>query len=220
MNRPPSPVPQPTRIVRVLVVDDHPLIRQGLRSCLAAEPEIKVVGEAADGHAALEAVSRHLPDVVLMDLNLPRLSGVQAAAAIRRQWPQVRIIILSVHNQREYVVESIAVGAHGFLSKDAAPEELVRVIAKVAGGEAHFDLADTVKYLQRHAPAAPCGSMARGKMLSAREEQVLARVADGESNHVIAARLGISVRTVETSGHPLCAHRKNIAGYAHGSPRK
>lgn len=175
--------------LRVLLVDDHPIFREGLRLVLASVPRLKVVGEAAEGNEALRAVRRHTPDVVLVDLNLPGLSGLQLTHALLKQWPRLRIIILTMHRQREYVVETIRAGAHGFVSKDATPAELIGVVEKVGNGAVHFGPEDTAEYLRNHA-----GS----KVLTPREAEVLAGVAEGLSNRLIAARLGVGVRTVET----------------------
>ena len=191
--------PKSPHALRVLLVDDHALMREGLRSCLSGVPHLEVVGEAADGRTALESVRQLQPDLVLMDLNLPHLGGLPTTTAILRQSPQVRVIVLTVHHQREYVVESIAAGARGFLSKDVTSSELIRVIEKVGAGGTHFELEDTVQYLRHHhALAAPKAPMATGKTLTAREQEVLRGVTNGESNRVIAARLGVGVRTVET----------------------
>ena len=180
---------KPNGFLRVLLVDDHPIFREGLRLILASVPHLKVVGEAAEGREALRAVRQHAPDVVLVDLNLPGMSGLQVTHALLKQWPRLRIIILTMHRQREYVAESIRAGAHGFVAKDATPKELIGIVEKVGSGSMHFDLEDTVEYLRHHA---------RGKQLAGREAEVLAGVAEGLSNRLIAARLGIGVRTIET----------------------
>lgn len=184
--------------IRVLLADDHPLVREGLRSCLSAAPGIEIVGEAADGCEAVERVRTLAPDLVLLDLNMPRVGGLAAATAILREHPHVRVLVLSVHHQLEYSVEIILSGAHGHVSKDAAPAELIRAIETVARGGTHFAVAATVQYLRRYAPAAPCAVVAPRKALTSREVDVLALVAEGLGNREIAVRLGLGTRTVET----------------------
>jgi two-component system nitrate/nitrite response regulator NarL len=189
---------KPDPVIRMLLADDHPLVREGLRSCLSAAPGIEIVGEAADGCEAMQRVRTLAPDVVLLDLNMPRMSGLEAATAILREHPHVRVLVLSVHHQLEYSVEIILSGAHGHVSKDAAPAELIRAIETVARGGTHFEVAATVQYLRRYAPAAPCAMIPAHKALTPRETDVLALVAEGLGNREIAARLALGLRTVET----------------------
>lgn len=216
------------RPIRVLLADDHPLIREGIRSCLATAPDIKVVGEAVDGRDAIEKTRQLSPDLVLMDLNMPHLGGLAAAAEILRESPKVRVLALTVHRQLEYSVEILLSGAHGHVSKDAPPSELIQAIETVGRGGTHFDVEATVQYLRRYAPGSSCAAATMARVLTPREEQVLALVADGLSNRHIAARLGIGLRTVETHRERLMRKLDihNVAGLtrfavAHGmSTRK
>lgn len=184
--------------IRVLLVDDHPLTREGIRVCLRAAPRIEVVAEAANGGEALRLARRHLPDVIVMDVNMPRLNGVAATRAILAEHPRARILVLTMHDHPEYIVEIIRAGARGFLSKDVAPDELIRVIERVAAGEVHFGLRETIRYLRRYSAAAPCAIPAPVKALSRREREVIALIAQGLTNRQISARLQIGLRTAET----------------------
>lgn len=199
---------------RVLLADDHPLIREGLRACLSTVPHIQIVGEAVDGQDAIEKTRVLAPDVILMDLNMPRLGGLAAIAQILRDSPHMRIVALTVHRQLEYSVEILLSGAHGHVSKDAPPAELIQAIETVAQGGTHFDVAATVQYLRRYAPSPARAAVAPSKALTPREEEVLALVADGLSNRQIAARLKIGVRTVETHRERLMRKLDihNVAG--------
>jgi len=180
-----------------VLVDDHPLIREGIRSLLATARDIQVVGEAADGRAALRQMAPAAPDIVLIDVNMPHLDGLATTAVIVKKWPQVRVLVLTVHNFGEYVVEIVYCGAHGYVSKDAPPAELLRALRTVARGGTHFEPASVMQYLRRYQPATLSAGR-RGKALTGREQEVLALVASGLSNREIATRLGIGVRTVET----------------------
>ena len=187
--------------IKVLVADDHPVVRKGLQSCLARQERIKIVGEAADGDEALKKTRELGPDVVLLDLDMPRLDGLAVAQRIRKECPKVRILILSVHTNKEYIFRIIQAGAHGYVSKESSPEELLRAIESVCAGEAFF----APQIAQAALSELVCGG---GKtqpfvQLTVREREVLALVAEGQSNKEVARHLGIGVRTIET-------HRERI----------
>ncbi|MBB6119433.1 response regulator [Nocardiopsis algeriensis] len=178
-------------MIRVLIADDHPVVRDGLRGAFAAEEDIEVVGEAANGREAIEQVGRLAVDVVLMDLRMPVLSGVEAIAALSRTRPEVRVLVLTTFDSERDVFPAIEAGAAGYLLKDASPDELLRGVRSVHRGESV--LAPTaVKHLM--------GQVRRpvGQNLSDRELEVLGLVADGASNRAAAARLFISEASIKT----------------------
>jgi two-component system response regulator NreC len=188
---------EPQRRIRVLLADDHPLIREGLRDCLAAAPHIEVVAEAGDGRETLQEARRVKPEVVVMDVNMPRMNGLAATAELLRRQPEVRVLMLTMHEHSEYVMEIMRSGARGYLAKEAEPAEIIRAIETVAAGGTHFGVAETVRYLRRR-PGKADGAAAPTKDLSEREREVLTLVAEGLSNREIAARLKVALRTVET----------------------
>lgn len=181
--------------IKVLIVDDHPLVREGLRQVLAL-PGFVVVAEAGNGEAALAAVAAAGPDVVVLDINLPGDNGIVVAARLRERHPDVRILMLSVHDHPEYVLESVKAGAHGYLRKDSLPEDLREAIRAVRAGRTAFTAAGT----PAAEPAVPVLTAAaqRLDLLTRRERDVLIGVASGKLNKEIAADLGLSVRTVES----------------------
>ena len=189
-----------TEPLKVLVVDDHSVVREGLRRVLeeGSEGDLRVVAEAANGAEAVERAVRDKPDVVLLDLTMPGPggSGLAVLRTLRERAPEARVLILSVHDDREYVLESVRAGANGYLRKDSSPAEIRQAIHAVCAGDSFFS-----PPVARHLAAAvqdssrPSGNLAA---LTARERDVLIRVASGRTNRETAAELGISVRTVET----------------------
>ncbi len=190
--------------IRVLVVDDHVVVREGLRHVLGAGEGFAVVAEAGTGAEALALAADQRPDVVLLDLTMPGMSGLDVTAALRERLPQVRVLVLSMHEQDEYVIAAIRGGAHGYVLKDAGPAELRAAIRAVHGGAGYFSAAVAERLgaaVRGEAPvAAPRDRLER---LTPREREVLALVATGLTNRDIAARLGISPRTVES-------HRESV----------
>jgi DNA-binding NarL/FixJ family response regulator len=181
--------------LQVLLVDDHPVVRNGLRTLIEAEPDLEVVGEAIDGESAVLEAARLRPDVVVMDLSMPGMGGVEATARIRRECPDVWVVVLSAHEDRAYLHRSLAAGATGFVLKRAAALELIRAIRRVADGETYLDPAATDQVV---AALAQPGGGAAGVELSDREGEVLRLTAEGYLNKQIASRLSLSVKTVET----------------------
>jgi DNA-binding NarL/FixJ family response regulator len=195
--------------VRVLLVDDQPLLRTGFRMILEAEPDIAVVGEAGEGEQALEAVRALQPDVVLMDVRMPRMDGVEATRRIMggERTGQVRVLVLTTFDLDEYVVEGLRAGASGFLLKDAPADDLIHAIRVVAAGDAIVAPSVTRRLLDRFAarlPSAHSATPAALEQLTDREREVLTLVARGMSNSEIAAELFVSETTVKTHvGHVL-----------------
>jgi DNA-binding NarL/FixJ family response regulator len=195
--------------IDVLIVDDQPLMRSALRTCLAAEPDIRVVGEAADGREAIELAARRLPDVVVMDIRMPRLDGVAATKRITalNGGKPPKVLAITTFELDEYVVEALRAGASGFLLKDATPEEIVHAVRVVAAGEALLAPAVTRRLLDRYArqlpPVSPRGQDPVAS-LTPRELSVLKLIARGLSNSQIAASLHLAESSVKSHvGHLL-----------------
>jgi DNA-binding NarL/FixJ family response regulator len=188
-------------MTRVLVVDDQPLIREAVRSILGAEPGVEVVGEAADGIEALAAAARLRPDIVLMDIRMPRLDGIAATVRIRADpaLEHTRILVLTTFEEDAYVVAALRAGASGFIGKAAEPDDIVRAVAGVARGDALLSgLALRALVSRFVAPAASDALAAPIAALTDREREVLLLVARGRSNAEISADLVISPHTTKT----------------------
>jgi DNA-binding NarL/FixJ family response regulator len=187
--------------IRVLVADDHTIVRSGIRHVLEGEPGFEVVGEASNGNEAVSLTAELHPDVVVLDISMPGESGLQVAAQLRTISSPPRVLILSMHDNPEYVIESIRAGAHGYLLKDTAATELRTAVRAVCRGESYFSppvatrLSAAVR--REHERATPL------EQLSGREREVLEGIARGRTNKEIAAELGISYRTVETHRESL-----------------
>jgi DNA-binding NarL/FixJ family response regulator len=178
--------------VRVLIVDDHPVVRDGLRGMLQAQPDLEVIADAANGHEALAAVARHHPDLVLMDLRMPELDGVEATRRIRAEHPDVKVLVLTTYDTDADILPAIEAGATGYLLKDAPRERLFSAVRAAARGETV--LAPTVAAKLVHSIQARPDH----EQLTPRELDVLRLVADGLTNRAIARRLHISEATVKT----------------------
>ena len=186
--------------IRVVLVDDQAMVRTGLRMVLAAEGDIEVVGEAADGAAGVRVVSELRPDVVLLDVRMPGTDGLEAARQILAADLPTRVIVLTTFDEDEYVTAALRAGVSGFLLKVAPPEDLVGAVRTVAAGQGLLDPAVTLRVIQRYA-AAPAPDPARAAALAElteRETDVLSLVAAGHSNAEIAARLYLGEATVKT----------------------
>ncbi len=189
--------------IRLLIVDDHTIVRQGLRSLLEREPDIEVVGEAEDGRSAVRQSGKLLPDLVLMDVAMPLLNGLEAARQIRRLCPKVKVLILSMHENEEYIRQSLAAGAMGYILKDAGVNELLTAIRAVYRGEAVLSPAVTRLVIEDYLRWGdiPAEDLTDG--LSPREVEVLQLIAEGYTNKQITEILSISIKTVQ-------AHRARI----------
>jgi DNA-binding NarL/FixJ family response regulator len=187
--------------IKILLVDDHPVVRKGLVSCLAHHTNLDVAGEAGDGAEALRKARELAPDIVIMDIDMPQMDGLAVTDVLRKEMPQVKVIIMSMHHHTEYVLRILQSGARGYVLKDASTDELVKAIETVSAGESFFS---------RDVARVALNQFVRGNKgignetnLTNREREVLTQIAEGLSNKEIASRLGVGVRTVET-------HRERI----------
>ena len=189
---------------RILIADDHALVRDGIRALLALCDDFEVVGEAADGQAAIEACRTLDPDVVLMDINMPGLGGLEATLTIKKEKPRIHILVLTQYDDREYVTRFLKVGASGYVLKKTAGAELAAAIRAVERGGLVLDPQIARELVQPSATPAARGDGAElYETLTDREKQVLRLVADGKSNKEVAQALGISVKTA-------MSHREHV----------
>ncbi|HEX8041525.1 MAG TPA: response regulator transcription factor [Chryseosolibacter sp.] len=193
--------------INIVLADDHVLVRKGIRSMLESDPEISVIGEAGNGKEALAAAKSLKPDIIVLDIRMPEMSGLEAAALLPEYAPDTRAVILSMHDSEEYVVQALQAGAFGYLLKDTDKDEFIKALKQVHGGHKYFSgavshvLADQLlnarPYLTPRAPVEDVYHLTR------REKEILRMVIDGKHNKEIADSLGKSLRTIET-------HRFNI----------
>jgi DNA-binding NarL/FixJ family response regulator len=185
-------------MIKVLVCDDETLVRQGLVAILADQAGINIVGEAADGQEAIEKTGSLMPDVVLMDIRMPGMDGVEATRAISAQYPRARVIILSTYDYEEYILEGIKAGALGYVLKDTTPNELVRTIQRIYRGERFIQSAVAGKILFDVAnPGAQSTAQSLAAGLTEREIAIITRLARGLSNREVAAELTLSEGTIK-----------------------
>ncbi len=186
--------------IRVILAEDHTIVREGLRALLDVRDDIEVVAEVGDGRAAVDAVAEHRPDVIVMDLGMPELNGVDATRQIRKDYPQTQVLILSMHSGEEYVRPAIRAGASGYLLKGSGLSDLVAAVQAVARGDAFFSpaIAKIVLFESRRGERSG-RDLAPGDALTNREREILQLVAEGKSSPEIAKQLQLSVKTVE--GH-------------------
>ncbi len=189
--------------IKLLIADDHRLFRDGLRTLLDKEKDIRVVAETTEGAETVSRVCELKPDVVLMDVSMPGLNGIEATRKILSRCDRVRIIMLSMHSDRRFVIESLRAGAMGYLLKDCAFEELLLAIRSVCAGKVHLSRPINDSVVSDYIALAAAAPESAFAVLSAREREVLQLVAEGKSTKETAARLNVSVKTVET-------HRKQI----------
>ena len=182
--------------IRILITDDHPVVREGLSAMLAREKDIEVVGEAKDGKEAVARVNELMPDIVLMDLRMPEMDGVEAMRQIRARHTDIQFIVLTTYNNDEYIFKGIEAGARAYLLKDAPRDELFKAIRAVSRGESLIEPAVAGKVLDRLAELSR--QMNTPEVLSDREIEVLTLIARGASNKIIADTLNIGQSTVKT----------------------
>jgi two-component system nitrate/nitrite response regulator NarL len=196
-EKPEEPEPATDRrIIRILLADDHPVVRMGIASCLADHPQFAIVGEASCGREAVSKARALNPDLVLMDADMPGMSGIAATQTISRDLPHVRILILSIQSHSEFILRILESGASGLVLKESSPEELVQAIETVSRGESFFSSQAAQVALNqfvRHP-----GDNGGASPLTRREREVLTQIAEGLSNKEIASVLNLGIRTVET----------------------
>ena len=185
--------------ITVLLADDHTVLRQGLRALLAAETDIEIVGEAENGRQAVQLAMKFLPDIVVMDIAMPLLNGLDATRQIIRDIPSCKVIILSSYSDDEYVEQLTDAGAIGYLLKQTASNDLIKAIREVKQGNAYFSPAISRRMLDYYRRAFINGKPVRksGESLTSREREVLQLIAEGKTNKQIAAEIFLSVKTVE-----------------------
>ena len=188
----------PMASVRLAIVDDHSLVRDGLRARLAVVPDLQVIGEAASGADALELAAALAPDLMLVDVGMRGMNGIELATQLRQRHPAIRVLMLSMYDNREYVLSAIRAGARGYVLKESPTEEILAAISSVCAGGTYFSAQILDLALQQGVSSVP--------QLTAREHEVLLLLAHGRSNKLVARALDIGVRTVET--HRLSLRRK------------
>lgn len=187
--------------VRIILADDHLIVRNGIKSLLTEIDEIEIVGEASDGQEAIDLVEKLLPDIVVSDITMPKINGIDLIKLINQRYPETKVLILSMHQDDEYIIKAIEAGAKGYLPKDTDEEELLRAIKVINNGEKYLNsmVFDALTYR--------LSSVKKTRriedLLTAREKEILKLLVTGLSNKQIAFKLHISVRTVDT-------HRTNI----------
>ena len=189
---------------RIVIAEDHTILREGLRALISANPRLDVVGEAQDGREAVRCVERFTPDLILVDLSMPKMNGIEAIREMRKRWPDMRILALTVHKSEEYILATLQAGANGYVLKDATHAELMIAIDSVLGGKPYLSPGVSEKiiegYLEGKKTSEPTSPW---DTLTPREREVLKLIAEGYKNREIADMLCISVKTVEK-------HRANL----------
>jgi DNA-binding NarL/FixJ family response regulator len=182
--------------LRVLIADDHPLFRKGMRALLVAAEDIEVVGEATTGQEVIELAATLQPDVILMDLQMPGINGIEATRQILHTSPHIRILVITLFEDDASVFSALRAGARGYVLKDAKEEEMLRAIRSVGSGEAIFSPAIATRLIDFFATPRPAASKEIFPTLTEREREILQLLARGSTNHDIAKRLALSVKTV------------------------
>lgn len=189
--------------IKLLLADDHPMVRQGIRAALEKHGGVRIVAEAEDGLEAARKAKELSPDIVLMDISMPRMTGIEAIKLIKKQSPKAKVIFLTMHDERSYILEMIRSGAKGYVLKDAPASDILKAVDTVKSGGTFFSNRVSEVVVSEYVDKAKQITPAKKLGLSEREREVLILLAEGLSNKEIAARLFLSVRTVET-------HREHI----------
>lgn len=190
--------------LRLVIVEDHTILREGLKALLSSSPDFEIAGEAEDGRAAIRLVETVKPDLVLMDLAMPRMNGMEAIQEIKRIAPEIKVVALTVHRSEEYVLATLQAGADGYVLKDATHAELVIAIKSVTAGKRYLSPGVSEKVIEGYLEGRKAiKSQSSWDTLTAREREILKLIAEGYKNKAIADYLYLSVKTVET-------HRSNL----------
>jgi DNA-binding NarL/FixJ family response regulator len=189
--------------VRVILADDHPIVRKGLRDLLENEPQFQIVGEAGDGLQALDLVNQHRPDVLIVDMMMPKMNGLEVLRQARQYHPSIQVIVLSMHSNEAYVVEALKNGASGYVLKDTGPAELTQAVKEVIAGRRYLSTAISERLVDAYIRKAETSKVDPYTLLTNREREILQLAAEGHTSAEIALRLSISRRTVEI-------HRSNV----------
>lgn len=189
---------------RIVIAEDHTILREGLRSLLSSSPEFEIVGEAKDGREAIGCVEKFKPDLILTDLSMPRMNGMEAIKEIKRQSPETKVLVLTVHKAEEYILATFRAGANGYLLKDSTHAELVMAVKKVLSGKQYISPEISEKVIEGYLEGKKIlKSRTSWETLTQREREILKLIAEGYKNKEIAEDLCISPKTVEK-------HRANL----------
>lgn len=189
--------------LRILLAEDHEIVREGLRSLVNAQPDMEVIGEASNGQAAIERARELGPDIIIMDVSMPRMNGLQATGKLKQDFPNIKVLALTRHTDTGFLQQLFRAGASGYVLKQSTSDELMRAVRAIAAGGNYLDPAITSKVIDGYANRKLTLSAETADSLTDREEQVLRLIAWGYSNKEIAAKLDISVKTAET-------HKSNL----------
>jgi DNA-binding NarL/FixJ family response regulator len=208
MNNASNKLNPATKTIRVLLADDHTLVRAGIRALLEKLPGVEVAGEASDGREVMDLIKAQQPEVVLMDISMPGLNGLQALARITRDFPRVRVIILSMHPNDEYVLQALKSGASGYLLKRAATAELPAALNSVVSGDIYLSREITTQFFKKFPLQQIARSASPLERLSERQREILQLLSEGQTTKAIASTLKISDKTVEYHRAKLMAGLK------------
>jgi two-component system nitrate/nitrite response regulator NarL len=192
-----------TRKIKILLADDHPIVRSGIKNALSKQKNLQVVGEAPSGVLVLRKAKELMPDIVLMDISMPGMGGLEAARRLRATLPDVKVLVFTMHDNKEYVLEIIRCGASGYVLKDTSTLELVRAIETVHRGGTYFSSKISKFLLDQYVKKVASSDEKTGIELTEREQEVLVLVANGKGNKEISVLLNMSARTVETHREKL-----------------
>lgn len=184
--------------LRIFLVDDHMVVREGLKTLITAQPDMQVIGESGDGTTAVAQIQDCQPDVVIMDISMPHMNGIEATAQLKQCCPEVKVLVMSVHDDTSYLRQLLAVGASGYMLKHTGADALIQAIQLVASGGVYLEPCLAGHVVARYVRRPMMTSELLGMDLSEREMEVVQRIAQGHSNKAIAAQLTLSVKTVET----------------------